>query len=179
MSTTIDTNSRAERFLERLRKIQNDRGKMAALRRGLSEATKREAWPVIAGLGEDIENRAAITVAALFAEHPVEAANARSLGQTCRSIATNNGQSSDIPDSFDKRFRRLIACDTAEEVAGQLSAWVRLAKSRGVGMNYQELFNDLAYWHLDADRKRVRWARDFWAPRRDDAETPTEETARP
>jgi CRISPR system Cascade subunit CasB len=174
MSTTTDKPNYAERFLSALQRIKDDRGKMAALRRGLSEGTQRTAWPVLASLGMDIENIPALTVAGLFATHPV-VSNARSLGQTCRFIATDSGHSSDIPDSFDKRFRRILACDTVDEVTGQLSAWIRLAKSKGVGVNYADLYNDLYWWSKDADRKRVRWARDFWSPRRDDSETTTTE----
>lgn len=178
MSTTTDTSTYAERFLGALRRIEDDRGKMAALRRGLSEGTQRAAWPVIASLGMDIGNQAAITVAGLFATHPV-VSNARSLGQTCRFIAVDSGLASDIPESFDKRFRRLIACDTVEEVSGQLSAWIRLAKSKGVGVNYAELYNDLYWWSKDADKKRIRWARDFWSPRRDEDAAPTPEVPAP
>ncbi len=178
MSTTTDTSTYAERFLGALRRIEDDRGKMAALRRGLSEGTQRTAWPVIASLGMDIGNQAAITVAGLFATHPV-VSNARSLGQTCRFIAVDSGLVSDIPESFDKRFRRLIACDTVEEVSGQLSAWIRLAKSKGVGVNYAELYNDLYWWSNDADKKRIRWARDFWSPRRDEDAAPTPEVPAP
>lgn len=178
MNTTTDTTSYAERFIAALRRIEDDRGKMAALRRGLSEGTQRTAWPVIASLGMDIGNQAAMTVAGLFATHPV-ISNARSLGQTCRFIAVDSGLASDIPESFDKRFRRLIACDTVEEVTGQLSAWIRLAKSKGVGVNYTELYNDLYWWTKDADKKRIRWARDFWSPRKDEEATSTPEVAAP
>ena len=44
-------NERAARFLEELRKIQNNRGKMASLRRGLSPSTVMDAWPVVAAIG--------------------------------------------------------------------------------------------------------------------------------
>jgi CRISPR system Cascade subunit CasB len=178
MSTTTDTSTYAERFLGALHRIEDDRGKMAALRRGLSEGTQRAAWPVIASLGMDIGNQAAITVAGLFATHPL-VSNARSLGQTCRFIAVDSGLASDIPESFDKRFRRLIACDTVKEVSGQLSAWIRLANSKGVGVNYAELYNDLYWWSKDADKKRIRWARDFWSPRRDEDAAPTPEVPAP
>jgi CRISPR system Cascade subunit CasB len=178
MSTTTDTSTYAERFIGALRRIEDDRGKIAALRRGLSEGTQRAAWPVIASLGMDIGNQAAITVAGLFATHPM-VSNARSLGQTCRLIATDNGRSKEIVESFDKRFRRLIACDTVEEVSGQLSAWIRLAKSKSVGVNYAELYNDLYWWSKDADKKRIRWARDFWSPRRDEDAAPTPEVPAP
>lgn len=92
MSTTNDTSNRAERFLEGLRKINHDRGKMAALRRGASATTARQAWPVIYGLGEDIGNLAACTIGALYAEHPEEDRNVFSFGTTCRRIAMDNGR---------------------------------------------------------------------------------------
>jgi CRISPR type I-E-associated protein CasB/Cse2 len=129
------------------------------------------AWPVIASLGEDIRNATAISIAALFAEHPLENNTARDFGATCRAIALRDGGGNDIPDSFQRRFRRLIACDTAGEVAGQLRAWIRLAASKGEGVNYERLFDNLAYWESDADKIRVRWAGSFWPARREVLET--------
>ena len=71
MSTNNDTPNRAARFLERLRKITNDRGKMAALRRAApTPALTYEKR------GEDIANLAACTVGALYAQHPEEDTNA-------------------------------------------------------------------------------------------------------
>jgi len=178
MSTTTDTPTRAARFLAALRKAQPDRGKMAALRRAASPRTAREAWPVIHSLGEDLRSLAACTIGASFAAHPLEDGEARSFGATCRRIATDNGREREIAESFERRFRRLLACDSAEDVAGQLKAWMRLAASKGVGVNYERLFNDLAYWDKSADDIRVRWATGFWPVRREAEETiPTEATA--
>jgi CRISPR type I-E-associated protein CasB/Cse2 len=172
MSTNNDTPNRAARFLERLRKITNDRGKMAALRRAASSGTERQAWPVIYSLGEDIANLAACTVGALYAQHPEEDTNAYSFGVTCRRIATDNGKDFEIPDSFDRRFRRLLACDSAEDVAGQLKAWIRFAAAKGVGVNYESLFWDLLAWNNHADRIKLDWARGFWPMRREAGEKP-------
>jgi CRISPR type I-E-associated protein CasB/Cse2 len=166
MSTTTDTSNRAERYLGRLRKIANDRGKMAALRRAASSGTQREAWPVIYSLGEDIGCLAACTIGALYAEHPEEDTKAFSFGTTCRRIATGNGKEHDIPDSFDRRFRRLLACVSAEDLAGQLKAWIRFASAKGVGVNYERLFWDLLAWNNRADRIKLDWARGFWPMRK-------------
>src|SRR4051812_8875048 len=108
--STIDRDhppTRAARFICALRKAQGDRGKMAALRRAASPSTIHQAWPVIHSLGEDLRNHAACTIAALFAEHPREDVDARGFGATCRRIATDNGRERDIPESFERRFRRL------------------------------------------------------------------------
>lgn len=170
MSTTNDTPNRAARFLERLRRITNDRGRMAALRRAASPSTERQAWPVIYSLGEDVGSLAACTIGGLYAQHPEEDAKAFSFGTTCRRIATDNGREFEIPDSFDRRFRRLLACDSADDVAGQLKTWIRFAAAKGVGVNYEKLFWDLLAWNNNADRIKLAWARGFWPMRKEAGE---------
>jgi len=179
MSTTNETPDRAERFIGRLRKISNDRGKMAALRRAASPGTERQAWPVIHSLGEDISNLAACTIAALYAQHPEEDSKSFGFGTTCRRIATDNGKDFEIPDSFDRRFRRLLACDSAEDLAGQLKAWIRFASAKGVGVNYGRLFWDLLSWKNHADDIKLRWARGFWPMRKEASEEPPTVEAAP
>lgn len=155
---------RATRFVEALRRAQNDRGKMASLRRGLSPATVMDAWPVVSALGGQIGQPGEsvhVDIAALFATHPQES-NARNFGETCRAIASAGSPDNTIPESHERRFRRLLASDRAEDLSAQLRTWVRLAGSKGVGVNYQNLFDDLAWWNSSADRIRVRWARSFW-----------------
>lgn len=175
MSTTPEATTRAARFMAALRKIQSDRGKMAALRRASSAGTAREAWPVIHSLGEDLRSVAACTIGASFAMHPSEDQEIHSFGATCRRIATDNGREREVTESFERRFRRLLACDSTEDVAGQLKAWIRLAASKGVGVNYERLFNDMAYWEKSADDIKVRWATGFWPVRRDADDSALEE----
>lgn len=179
MSTNTETTSYAASFMKRLRAIKDDRGKMAALRRGLSDATQREAWPVIASLGADFGRIAPRIVSALFAEHPEEDTTAYSFGATCRRIGTDNGREREIVESFERRFRRLLACDSDTDVAGQLKAWIRLAASRGVGVNYEQLFWDLDGWNNRADRIKLQWARDFWPARRNEEERAAAEEPAP
>lgn len=158
------SSERSVRFLEDLRRAQSDRGKMASLRRGLSPATVMDAWPVVAALGGQIGQPGQsvhLDIAALFATHPKES-NARNFGETCREIALADASDKILPESYERRFRRLLACDHTEDLAGQLRTWVRLAESKRVGVNYEILFDDLVWWNSSADRIRVRWARSFW-----------------
>lgn len=155
---------RAARFVEALRRAKSDRGKMASLRRGLSSATVMDAWPIIAGLGGQIGQPGEsvhLDVAALFATHPEES-GARNFGETCRQIAVAGSSEKKLLESDERRFRRLLACDRAEDLVGQLRTWVRLAANKGVGINYAGLFDDLSWWNNSSDRIRVRWARAFW-----------------
>lgn len=176
-----NTDERAAQFMERLRKLQNDRGKMASLRRGMNPATVMEAWPVIASIGGDIGlpgESPFVDLAALFATHPVERASG-DFGETCRAIALSDSSDRTLPESHERRFRRLLACDSGSDLTGQLRTWVRLAASKGVGVNYQTLFSDLRWWSRSGDRTKVRWARSFWHAGHDEAHAKSTEAGTP
>lgn len=169
--STVTPRERAARFVGALRPLaaRHDRGALAALRRGLSPATVRDAWPVVSRLGGDIGRPGEsvfVDIAALFASHPVESP-ARNFGDTCRAIAT--GEKGALIESHERRFRRLLAADSTADLAGQLRAWVRLAAGKGVGVNYESLFHDYRRWERFADDVRVEWARSFWRSGEDPA----------
>lgn len=153
---------RAAKFIGALRHKCTDRGSRAALRRGLSPATVMDAWPVVAALGGEIGfpgESAYVDIAALYAIHPEES-GARDFGETCRRVAHGTGK--EIPESYERRFRRLLACSDAPAVLGQLRSWIRLAANNGVGVNYTKLLIDLINWPRFGDDIRVQWARSFW-----------------
>lgn len=155
---------RAARFVGALRRLRDDRGKLAALRRGLSASTVMDAWPVVAQLGGEIGQPGEsvfVDVAALFATHP-EDSSARNLGETCRAIALADVSDGTLPESYERRFRRLLASGDPSDLSGQLRGWIRLAANKGVGVNFESLFADLWYWRWYADEIRVNWARAFW-----------------
>ena len=64
-------------------------------------------------LGGDIGQPVFVAIAALFASHPEES-NARNLGETCRRISQGDGK--EIAESFERRFRRLLACGDVADV---------------------------------------------------------------
>ena len=135
-----------------------------------------DAWPVVAGLGGDIGQPVFVAIAALFASHPEES-SARNVGETCRRIAKGDGN--EIAESFERRFRRLLACGEVPDVIEQLRSWVRLAASKNVGVNYESLFADLWNWPWYADDVRVKWALGFWQSGEATVETQTGKTTRP
>jgi len=163
--TTPTPQSRAAQFVTGLRRIKDNRGKVAALRRAISPGLRIDAWPVIADLGGDIERPVYAAVAALYATHPEENDSAN-FGATCRQIAMKDSSDGKLPESYERRFRRLLAAGSSEQLAELLRAWIRLASSKGAGVNYQRLFEDLWRWDWNADDIRVRWASEFWPARR-------------
>jgi CRISPR system Cascade subunit CasB len=148
MKTTTPS-ERAATILAWLRSLKNDRGAMANLRCALVPARRHRAWPLLARVG-GIGDPIAETVAALYAYHPDETGNGN-LGDTCRQLAGTH-------NSFDGRFRRLLACDRGE-LCERLRPIVLAAKAKGIPVNYQTLIEDLCWW---GERVRIRWAQAFW-----------------
>jgi len=151
----------AARFVGGLRRISQDRGKLAALRRGLTDNPRLhvDAYPVLASLGGDIGNPVFLAIAAFYATHSEES-NARNIGETCRRIGLID--SKEVAESIERRFRRLLSSGDVEDVIDQLRSWIRLASSKGVPVNYESLFADLWNWRFYAEDIRVQWARSFW-----------------
>jgi CRISPR system Cascade subunit CasB len=132
-----------------LRKLKNDRGAMADLRRALNAAQRHRAWPLLAAVC-GIDNPRIEVVAGLFAYHPDEAQNGN-LGTTCRRLRGEN-------KSFDARFRRLLACDY-DEICDRLRHVILAAKAKGIDVNYEQLYADLCYWSASV---KARWAQEYW-----------------
>jgi CRISPR type I-E-associated protein CasB/Cse2 len=153
--------SQAAHFVGGLRRLSHDRGKLAALRRGLVDNPRLhvDAYPIVSNLGGDIDNPVFTAIAALYATHSEEA-SFRNFGETCRRIA--KADTKDIAESTERRFRRLLASGNLDEVIGQLRSWIRLAASKGVPVNYESLFADLWNWRFYSEDIRIQWAKAFW-----------------
>jgi len=153
--------SQVERFLLHLAGQAGDRGVMADLRHGLSGATEYRAWPHIAPwcrLDDDRQRRIWLTVAAGFAIHQ-RTANSGNMGTVLRALATGGGRGDEGLATFDARFRRLLACDSAPEVCDHIAGVLRASERNGVPINFAQFFYDLMAW---GDRVKVRWATEYW-----------------
>jgi CRISPR system Cascade subunit CasB len=144
-----DPKETAEKFLNFLRQLKNDRGAMADLRRALTPIQRYRAWPVLARFGGINKPRFEI-IAGLYAHHPEETSTGN-LGTTCRQLSGEY-------HSFEGRFRRLLCCDR-EDIYGHIRPIVLAAASKGIRINYKQLFTDLSYW---GDSVKARWATEFW-----------------
>jgi CRISPR type I-E-associated protein CasB/Cse2 len=65
------------------------------------------------------------------------------------------------------RFRRLLACDSREEICDHVHHAVRLAKSKEKPVNYHRLFLDLWRWEGRFPPK-VEWSKAYWSVPVDD-----------
>ena len=147
--TRPDPKQIAASVLAHLRRFKNDRGAMADLRRALNATQLHRAWPLLAGVGGIGDPRIEV-IAGLFAYHPDEA-HEGNLGTTCRRLRGEN-------NTFDARFRRLLACDR-DEICARLRPVILAAKAKGIEVNYERLLADLQCW---GDSVKVDWARQYW-----------------
>jgi len=97
------------------------------------------------------------TVAGCFALYPFEKAPAiGNFGETMRAVM---GDKMRDEKEQHTRFRRLLACDSQDEICHHVRHAVRLAKSKDTALNYRELFMDLWWWN---DHTKVEWAKAYW-----------------
>ncbi len=176
---TPDTNQN-DSFVARLRRWQDDRGALANLRSALrsQSALRRRAWPLLAQL-TSLENPSLViyeTVAGLWAADPDNhRAGAGNFGITCCKLRGDH-------ESFDLRFRRLLACDDREELCEHLGPIALAARAKGIAVDYDALFRDLQFYAGDGrERVRTRWAQAYWGTvnEEDAADTETAKPAAP
>lgn len=145
----------------------NDRGTLAALRRGLGKTpgTVPAMYPYIVPWTSEILARNAdcfYLVASLFASHPA-ATDTGNFGTTFRTIASmRQKRTGREPESLSRRFVALLDCNS-EELPYMLRQAVALASADDVAINWTQLLRDIRYWeHPDRFVQR-KWAENFWA----------------
>lgn len=153
-----------------LRRNKDDRGVMAALRCLLIEDMRFRGWQQLAALG-GIGVLPVETVAGLYAFHPAEKKDdSYNWGDACRALAETrrrgdeNKESAMDKNPFDRRFRRLLACDSQIELCTHLVDVVRGMKAKDIPINYENLYDDIVWW---GDKVRERWAIHYWSNRKE------------
>jgi CRISPR system Cascade subunit CasB len=157
-------------FVKSLEKLYHDRDRAALvkLRRGLGkkEGTPEMCRYVARFLPDDamqyvIERY--FMIASLFALHPEPAARGVSMGKVFRAMVEKS-------PSVEKRFEHLLSVDV-DDLGGHLRQAVSLAKSKGVHVDFHQLFDDVKSWDHPKRYIQLRWARDFWGYEKELTET--------
>lgn len=168
-------------LIEFLQANSEDRGVRAALRCALRPSQEMRAWPYLApfgGIGAGHDAETVRTVAGIYAAcYSPEFSALASIGQVCRALCssdedpaayeTNMSKTAAQPGPMARRFAYLINADRTE-ICARVARLMVYAKSQGIGVNYEQLEQDLRTW----PRARTAWARDFWgrAPREEGIE---------
>lgn len=146
-------------LVTRLQRWKDNRGALAALRCALRPALRSRAWPLIAQLTRLDSGLLSVyeTVAGLWASEPdSHHAEAGNFGTVCKALCKDH-------ETFDGRFRRLINCDTREELCERIAPIALAAQAKGIAIDYERLFDDLRYYAgAGIEHVRVSWAQSYW-----------------
>lgn len=150
-------------FIEYLESLCDDRGALAALRRGLGRppGTVASMYPyVVPWLPESRRNESIYyLVASLFAYHPATADE----GNMGSHFASTRKSDTDTT-ALERRFTALLAAHP-DDLATHLRQAVSFLRSKEVPVNWHRLFHDLQHWAYDDRPVQKQWARAFWAAR--------------
>lgn len=156
-------------FIRHLQSLaqQQDRGALAALRRGLGEppGTVAEMYRYVVPYLPDRPSRAlesaCYLIASLFALHP-QSTNMGNLGAHLRACDPERKND----DALERRFTILLAAHP-DDLPDLLRQTISFIKSKEVPVNWNQLFWDLQSWeekrqdpHYSVQKQ---WANAFWA----------------
>ena len=149
-------------FVTYLEGRREDRGALAALRRGLGRppGTVATMYPyLVPWFGEDTppwQESAFYLVAGLFAYHPDEGGKGN-VGAHMRASVASEG---DLP-AIERRFTALLAAHP-DDLDTYLRQAIGFLKSRNVPVNWHQLLFDVLAWSYPDRRVQKQWARAFW-----------------
>jgi CRISPR system Cascade subunit CasB len=157
-------------FVQYLEKLRDDRGALAALRRGLASPPGAEPQMyryIVPWLPADpppwVEN-AYYLVAALYASHPLPGGSGN-LGSSYAQARAREGDATAI----ERRFTALLAAHP-DDLPFFLRQSVSYLRSKEVPIEWSQLLRDVSNWgHPEyGERVRKEWARRFWGRRKEE-----------
>ncbi|HNS52989.1 MAG TPA: type I-E CRISPR-associated protein Cse2/CasB [Anaerolineae bacterium] len=146
-------------FLEGLRE---DRGALAALRRGLGQppgsvaSMYRYVVPWLSERPRRTVDAAYYLVASLFALHPAPGA----IGNMGDHFARARDPNAD-PTALERRFATLLAAHP-DDLPTHLRQAVSYLRSNEVPVNWHQLLSDVLAWDHPERYVQQQWARSFW-----------------
>jgi len=149
-------------FITYLEGLREDRGALAALRRGLGQppgtVTSMYRY-VVPWLGDDVpawREAAYYTVAALYASHPAPGGK----GNMGAHFSQARGQQGSDA-AIERRFTTLLAAHP-DDLDTYLRQAVSYLRSKEVPVNWHQLLSDVVAWGHPDRYVQKRWARAFW-----------------
>lgn len=158
-------------FVMYLESLRENRGALAALRRGLGQppGTVREMYPyIVPWIPADASRQreaAYYLIASLFAYHPAPG-GVGNLGDAFAQTLTPRGDNTAI----ERRFTILLASHP-EDLPFHLRQAIGFLRSKEVPINWHQLFADLLAWDHPDGYVQKRWARAFWGRSGEQAES--------
>ena len=156
-----------ESFVQYLKNMQSDRGKMATLRKGLIENQAETTWPLLSrfiNFDNPYQIKALQIAAGLFAHH-TKNTDTGNFGSLCYQLLGKDekdkiarGESG----SISQHFQYALAAN-GDEIFARVKRLVLRAKRDDIAVNYVQLTDDLLNWNsYKKDRIKLAWGKEFW-----------------
>jgi len=152
-------------FIQYLEGLHEDRGALAALRRGLGLQPGRAPEMfryVVPWLPKKVSREAEAAyylVASLFAYHPLITSEG-DIGAHLHKTFSGEGENA----ATERRFTALLSAHH-DDLPVYLRQTISFLKSKDVAVNWQQLFRDLQNWNHPQGFVQKRWAKSFWGSR--------------
>jgi CRISPR system Cascade subunit CasB len=154
--------SEAHPFVSYLEGLRDDRGALAALRRGLGQppgtvaSMYRYVVPWLPDGAKPSQEAACYQIAAFFAYHP-EAGGVGNMGDHFGRTRSPQGDDTAI----ERRFTALLGAHS-DDLPLYLRQAVSFLRSKEIPINWHQLFHDLRRWGYQSRIVQKDWARAFW-----------------
>ena len=156
-----------ESFVQYLKNMQSDRGKMATLRKGLIENQAEATWPLLSrfiNFDNAYQIKALQTAAGLFAHHSKDT-HTGNFGSLCYQLLSDDERDKRArgeSGSISKHFQYALAAN-GDEIFARVKRLVLRAKRDEIAVNYVQLTDDLLNWDsYKKDRIKLAWGKEFW-----------------
>ncbi len=146
-----------------IERIKLNKGVAAALRRADNPATEYQSWEYLAAFNIDLDKPWVrlpyATVTAAIAKAKIEQNGSIGIGNAIARCYDDGNQS----DQAKAKLRRLLACDSIEEVCRILRPLFSLIDARvGAAVDYARLLEQLLKFYWDSQRVKTEWAQEFY-----------------
>src|SRR5574340_188009 len=159
---TMTENKDPHPFIVYLYSLKDNRGAMAALRRGLGQppGAVPEMFPYVVpwlpGFSKSFSDAAHYLIASLYAYHPLETSTGNLGAHLRATIKDENSEK-----ATERRFVTLLNCHR-DDLGLHLRHAVSYLKSKDQPVCWDQLFDDLWYWDHPDHFVQRDWANGFW-----------------
>ena len=143
--------------------LKNDKGASAAFRRADNPSTEYQSWEYFARYDVTLKwsnQRLPFgLIAAAIIKGKIDQNGSLKIGEAIAQCYDEGSQSNQAK----AKLRRLLACDSVEEVCLILRPLLRLieAKCEGV-LDYARLLDQILWFELSPQKTKVEWAQSFY-----------------
>ncbi len=148
-----------QRLLDRCKK---DNAFLAAFKRADNPGTEYQCWEYLAGFGVDLERDSIrlpyVTVMSAAARAKPDKDGVLDFGSAIARCYDDGNTS----DQAKAKLRRVLACDSAEDVCAVIRPLFGLMLSRNVKISYSSILKDLVWFDNNPLRTKTHWAQSFF-----------------